>query len=449
MKLKQRLSFYAVVIFSILILMISIFIYVTFKSEMEGKEYQSLESKTILAALYYLEKDELSLGDHEDIKSQLLKKISRKNIIILDSAGKPVYGEMSSLGDIDDRFLKQTKGSNHQHFGTPDFFYNGIYYKDNQGDFVVIARESKKEFNGRMQSLRHVLIISSIIGLLLIFIMSWYLGDWVYAPVTRIASQIKNRDTLNFHHPILLNTSYQELKDLVENYNYLVQRISQTFSVQKNFIDYVSHELRTPISAILGTIEVSNQKKRTIEEYEQLNQQIKEYVNELTVTLDQMLILSGAKTKLEFEQIRVDEIIWRVVENAIAFHQANIQVEINVEDQSYLLWNGNDKLLELAFNNIIENAIKYSQNKLIEIQMYIEHTNLVLSIKDQGIGIPANDINHVTENFYRASNVHGYQGKGIGLSMAKVIFSFHHIDLHIQSLSTGTTVLLKFKQALI
>ena len=82
MKLKHRLALYSVIIFSIIILIVSTIIYFSFYTEMEKKEFKSLQNKTLLASIYYLEKDELPVLEHNNVQSQLIKTISRKNILI-------------------------------------------------------------------------------------------------------------------------------------------------------------------------------------------------------------------------------------------------------------------------------------------------------------------------------------------------------------------------------
>lgn len=439
MKLKQRLSLYAVILFSILIIGVSAIIYFSFAAVMERKEMQGLESKTLLAALYYLEKDELSIGDHENIKSQLLKKISRKNIAIFDSLYHQVYGDMSPTSDIQRQFIDQIRENNSEHFATKDFFYHGIYYQDNQGNFIVIAREPKTEFKTQLQSLFHILWVASAISILIIFFIARYLSKWAYAPIIKITKQIKNRDAQNFHQPIKVEKTYQELQDLVENYNYLVNRISEIFSVQKNFIDYVSHELKTPISALLGILEVTGQKARSAQEYQIVLQKSKQYVHDLEDALNNMLLLSGANPSFEFTTTRIDEIIWKVIENAVIHHQAKIEVNMAVEDQSMLELKGNAKLLEIALTNIVENAIKYSHNKPIQFKLLIVDQKLHIYIIDRGIGIPEKDLPNITRNFYRAANAKNHRGKGIGLSLANIIFSLHHIGMAIHNEPEGGT----------
>ena len=444
MKLKHRLALYSLVIFSVITLLISIGIYFLYYVQMEKSEQQSLESKSLLSAIYYLERDELSSLEHENIQKQLQKTISRRNIAVFDSINGKIAGDMVSISDIPQKFIENVRSEKNSFFTTEHFFYNGIYYEDNEGDFVIVTRESKDDFNNQMQSLLHILIISFFVGLLIIYFFSLFLGYIAYQPIIKVINQIKERDSKNFDKPIHLERSYSEIQDLVNSYNHFVDRISQTFHVQKNFIDYVSHELRTPITALLGTLEVTNQRKRNAAEYEEVIVQLKQYIHDLEKTLEQMMLLSGAKTSFEFSRVRIDEIIWQVIENAILFYHADIEVEIKVERNDLLFQEGNEKLLELAFNNIIENAIKYSDNKKVTVVILEQGGRLVLQVKDQGIGISEEDLKRVKQNFFRGENTGNYSGKGIGLSMANIIFMLHKIELEITSEGKGTQVSLIF-----
>lgn len=407
---------------------------------MVKKEFQSLESKSLLAALYYLEEDEVTNSEHNSIKIQLQRKISKKNILVIDSLNKRFNGNMTSDSNITEKFVEDIRRDKSVQLLTDDYFYNGIFYLDNQGDFVVITRESKDELDEQMKSLLNILIVVSVLGTLFIYVFSNYLSNIAYEPIIKIIQQIKERDAKNFNKPLKLEKSYEEIEDLVKNYNHFIDRITQTFTIQKNFIDYVSHELRTPITALLGTLEVTNTKKRTSEEYEDVIIQLKQYTNDLQETLDQMMLLSGVKTNFEFKQIRIDEVIWQVIENAILYHQAHINVDIKVENNHLLSIHGNEKLLELAFNNIVGNAIKYSDNKPIQIQFLEIDNKLQIHISDQGIGIVEEDLKQIKQNFYRGKNATSYQGKGIGLSMANVIFTLHHFNLEISNNKPKGTV---------
>ncbi len=440
MQLKNRLSIYSVLIFSVVIFVASAAIYISFYRWMKHNEIQILESKTLLAAVFYLEQDESSNSEHESIKDKLRKSISRKDIAIYNTQNIVARGEMLPDKNITVEFLNTIRKNRQANFTTDRFFYNGLFYADNEGNFVVVARELKDDFDNQMYTLLQILIVVFVIGVILIYLFSQLLGRFAYEPIIQIIEQIKERDNKNFYEPIVLEKSYTEIEDLVRTYNHFIDRLAQTFHVQKNFIDYVSHELRTPITALMGTLEVTHQKKRTVDEYQQAIVQSKQYVYDLEETLDKMMLLSGVKTSFEFKTVRIDEIIWQVIENAVLYHQAQIDVKIEVEDSVHLNVYGNTNLLALAFSNLVENAVKYSDNQPVEVLLKSVGSSLQIEIIDRGIGIPESDLNQITQNFYRGKNTKGYQGKGIGLSMAQIVFSLHRMELSVYSDGKGTVV---------
>ncbi|OJX39003.1 MAG: histidine kinase [Flavobacteriia bacterium 40-80] len=444
MQLRHRLSLYLVTVFSIVILIASGAIYFLFYKWMENYEIHTLENKTLLAALYYLEEDEISHSEHETIKDKLRKTISRKDIAIFNFENQKVKGSMPDDDNITKKILNNIRKTNQDHFIADDYFYNGIFYHDNEGDFVVIAREDKTDFNQQLQSLLTILIFVCIGGVVVIYLFSIILGKFAYVPIVNIVNQLKERDNQNFHTPVIITDSYAEIEDLVKTYNLFIARVSEMFHVQKNFIDYVSHELRTPITALLGTLEVTFPQAKSKEEIQLEINKIKQYVQDLEETLNNMMLLSGAKTSFEFKPIRIDEVIWQVVENAVLYHHATIDVEIRIETPSEMIVSANQQLLELAISNLVENAIKYSDNKLIVITLSLEKGRLKIDITDKGIGILKQDIQIIKQNFVRGQNTNGYQGKGIGLSMADIIFRLHSIKMEIHSAESGTTVSLLF-----
>lgn len=439
MKLKNRLSLYSVAIFSVIILVLCAVIYGSYYKQIELREKNSLHSKNLLAAIYYLEKDESSLQEHEYIKNQLLKTISKKNVLILNTSYKRYNGEMDRNPKISDAFLKEVKNSERAFLNADQYFYSGLFYRDNEGDFFVISRESKEEFQAQMNTLLGILITVFLLTIIFVFFFSRYLGFIAYEPINSIISQLKNRSQLNFNEPIKLKKSYTEIEELAKEYNYFVHELNRSFQIQKNFIDYVSHELRTPIAALYGTLEVASLAKRDSEYYENALPKLKSYTKDLEDTLDQMMLLSGTQNELDFVQVRLDEVVFDVTEQLILVHQAKINIKIEVENYQHLTINGDSKLLKLAFKNIIQNAVKYSSNAPVDIILSDNGENIQVQITDSGIGIPNEEIEKISQNFYRANNSKEFEGKGIGLSLAQIIFKLHHANLIINS-KVGETV---------
>ena len=104
----------------------------------------------------------------------------------------------------------------------------------------------------------------------------------------------------------------------------------------------------------------------------------------------------------------------------------------------------NPYLLKIALKNIIDNACKYSE-KEVDLSLFQVEQKIIIEIKDQGIGIPQNELEHIFQSFYRASNTHDYPGQGIGLSLTMKILSAYHATLDISSfIEKGTKVRITF-----
>jgi signal transduction histidine kinase len=105
---------------------------------------------------------------------------------------------------------------------------------------------------------------------------------------------------------------------------------------------------------------------------------------------------------------------------------------------------GNKDLLMLAITNIMTNACKYSSNKPVIVSLASTNNEIVLIIKDQGIGIPESELPFIFDPFFRASNTAAYDGYGIGLPLTKNIIKIHKGELIIKSVQhKGVTVQVK------
>ncbi|HEY0176837.1 MAG TPA: HAMP domain-containing sensor histidine kinase, partial [Pedobacter sp.] len=94
---------------------------------------------------------------------------------------------------------------------------------------------------------------------------------------------------------------------------------------------------------------------------------------------------------------------------------------------------GNLNLLKLAVTNIVNNACKYSDNRVVKLGLSVTAVNIVISVKDQGIGIPKDELQHVFEPFFRASNTGQYNGYGVGLPLSLTIIRLHKGSITIKT----------------
>jgi two-component system phosphate regulon sensor histidine kinase PhoR len=215
----------------------------------------------------------------------------------------------------------------------------------------------------------------------------------------------------------------------------------------KEFIANASHELRTPITIIHGFSE-------TLQDFEQLKpEQRKEIIEKIRKTsfrldklLKSLLTLSGIERGISAEFRKIDGM--KVVEESIEslrilFPEAIIDWD---GPTNLVEWWGDAELLQIAISNLVENGIKYSPIPA-RISIHIEEkmSGWHLSIKDQGIGIPQADLEHIFDRFYRVDKARSRKsgGVGLGLSIVKKVVELHQGTIRVESsLGEGTNFIL-------
>jgi len=115
------------------------------------------------------------------------------------------------------------------------------------------------------------------------------------------------------------------------------------------------------------------------------------------------------------------------------------------DDHDKLLIPANKALLTIAFNNIISNAYKFSNNQLVQCDLDADNDQISITITDLGIGIPDEERQKIFQSFFRASNVKNYHGSGIGLYITAKIINLFNGNVEVKSLKKGTSFIIKFQ----
>lgn len=448
MKIKNRLTFLTSLTFGVVFIGAAVVIYILFYQSSEKRIYNDLQKICLLSAIYYLEQDELPLKEHKQIKQQYDEHIKEVEVGIYDANNKIAYGKNLSSRSITPDLLNSARKKGKLTFKSKENFYASIFYRDNQGDFVVIVKASDTDFTALVNQLMLIMGLVLVVGLIVIFFVSRLLSNLAYKPIDAIIEQVNEIEASSLDRIITNVDTDDELQKLIESYNNLLKRLADTFKTQKNFINYVSHEFKTPLASISGHLEVFAQKERSPEEYQNLTQKVIKNVYEVEQILNTLLIVSGLKIEVATrDKFRLDELIWSINDSIAAlpqFKNTVLQIEFHVVDQNKLEVKGNESEISMAVYNIIENAVKYANGKPVAIELAQKEENLQLTISDQGTGISTHDLKHIHETFYRGTNVGSVQGSGIGLSLASILFAKNNIAFAIDSeKEKGTTVILQ------
>ena len=214
--------------------------------------------------------------------------------------------------------------------------------------------------------------------------------------------------------------------------NYIIKGFEQVALLNKmksEFISVASHQLRTPLSAMKWEIELLLSKLKEglnarqlemIDKMSRSNERMIRLVNDL---LDVVRLEQGRLALLR-ENLKLAEVIKEVIDDVTPLAKANnIKIKLIASDRPFEI-EGDKKRIKMAVENLVSNAVKYSVNGgNVEIKIETEKDYQLVSIKDDGVGIPEKQQDHVFEKFFRSDNVIRYQtdGTGLGLYIAKNI----------------------------
>ena len=223
--------------------------------------------------------------------------------------------------------------------------------------------------------------------------------------------------------------------------------IKRLENIRSQFVANVSHELKTPLTSIKGFaetlkyVEDSNTRNKFLDI-------IDKEAERLTSLINDILILSNIENniKMKNEEFNPCETIEEATN--IFINRSNKDVNINFEfnDKTNLIGD-KDKFYQMLLN-LIENAIKYSNEKIsINIKTYGNKNYFYLEIEDNGIGIPKEDLPRIFERFYRVDKSRAKGGTGLGLAIVKHIVKMFNGEIYVKSeLNTGTTFKIKIRK---
>ena len=316
-------------------------------------------------------------------------------------------------------------------------FITGPINIGNSQYIIQIVRENDM-FQEFIESSLPILIFTLILGLVLSGIGAMYVSKNFINRLRRLITtmnEIKEKG-------INKRAEISELNDEVDKvnivFNSMMDELEDAFHEQSRFVSDASHELKTPLTALHGHLSMlkrwgKNDKQRL---EKSLDICLKE-VERLKKLVNDMLLLSKAeKTEVDFNKLdEIDPIIvvYEVVEHYKILNP-NVKYIINIEENIKVKIDPNDlKQLLIIF---IDNSIKYNNKDNIEIQIILKNElgKLKLEVRDNGIGIPKNEINNVMKRFYKIDKSRVNNNSfGIGLSIANRIVNNYNTKIYIES----------------
>ena len=267
----------------------------------------------------------------------------------------------------------------------------------------------------------------------------------------KIVDPINN---INLEHP-LENNKYKEIEPLLirieAQKNELMKENEEVLNaskVRQEFTSNVSHELKTPLHVISGYAELIKEGIVKDSDVKEFGEKIYSEASRMSKLVEDIMKISKLESDKDFEktQLKLKNIVVAIVDSLmIEADKKNVKFKLSLNDCSI---SGNyDSIYSLIFN-LVDNAIKYNKtNGKITIKLQEVSNNVILSVKDTGIGIPKEDLDRIFERFYRVDKSRSKDsgGTGLGLAIVKHSLIVNNATIKVESeLKKGSTFTVTF-----
>ena len=299
-------------------------------------------------------------------------------------------------------------------------------------------------------NLLSTMVVISVLAVLLAMIGSWAVLGRAFFPleaITETVDQINRADDLSRRIPYQDETE-DEVGSLVVSFNQTLERLESLFTSQQRFLADVSHELRTPLTVIKGNVDLMRRMKAADEES---LSSIDQEAGRLTRLVGGLLMLAQAesgKLTLNFAPVELDLLLTEVFTEMRVLAGSKVHVHLNDIDQ--VMVNGDRDRLKQVLLNLVANAILYTPpggDIFLSISKLGDQARII--VRDTGPGIPAEDLPHIFDRFYRAEKSRTRSktsGFGLGLSIAHWIVEHHDGQIKVESKEgKGTTFVIWLK----
>jgi signal transduction histidine kinase len=318
----------------------------------------------------------------------------------------------------------------------------------------MVSAAEDVEGKQNLSSLLSILIASFLVGVIIILVSGYFFSRGLLLPIKKITEDVEEISAQNLARRIQTGAAKDEWYQLSHTLNNLLNRLQESFELQRRFISNASHELSTPLTSISSQLEVSLQRPRDAEEYRKVMQSIYQdvqHMSKLTQTLLEFAKASGNSGGLEIDLIRIDEIILNLPSEAIKIDSAYsifLEFENLPEEEEKLLVFGNEALLLTAIKNIAINACKYSNDHQAVVTLKVEEDYLSIIVSDKGKGMPQEELSNIFQPFYRVEEDRHTGGFGLGLSLAERIIKLHKGSIEVLSVvDQGTSFIIRLPAA--
>lgn len=457
-KLGKKLFIIFLVLVILSLLLVSIFI--NFSIGERFDDFINLQREENIKELASMISEDLENNNFDRLR-EIINNFSRTNQIPIwleDKNGEIIY--FSAQANQMTQMMRRMGMSNnsYQNFNRRPEEFPGqsrqeVIYLNGEKEYTLYWKEVHAEnqinsnlYNYFKKNTYQAIIFSALIVIFLVIIISFILSKRITMPLIKLKNAALDVAQGNYDQNIE-SKGDDELSELLSAFNLMTKKLHRLEKIRKESASDLAHELRTPITTIKGYLEAVEDRK--IEMNKEVLIELQEETDRMINLIEKLNDFSNAQNKvlnLKKEQINLSKIIKKVIKQKQSYlAEKNIDLKLEVKE-NLILKGDKDSLIQI-FNNILENAVKYNkQNGEIKINSFENEKEIIIDIKDTGIGISREDLPYIFERFYRAdkSRNSDNQGTGIGLAVTKELMEAHQGEIKVESDENGSLFKLRF-----
>ncbi len=249
------------------------------------------------------------------------------------------------------------------------------------------------------------------------------------------ASKVAKGD-FNVRVPVFFDKPKSEMDYLAVNFNKMLTEISSLENMRNNFVADVSHEIKTPLSVIQGYADLLQNQDLSVEKRREYTFLLSEAITSLTNLVTNILKLNKIENQgiIQKEKFSLDEQIrYCILSFEDKIEEKNIELNVDLDEATLKT----DKaLLEIVWNNLISNAIKYtSYGGTVSIDLKKDKNGIIVRVADNGCGMSKEMQKHIFDKFYQGDSSHSQEGNGLGLALVKQVINMLDYKIEVESAS--------------
>ena len=347
-----------------------------------------------------------------------------------DTAYNTVIATASPVGDTMSRY-----------FHHPEFPVLSLYrtWKHGSESQILLVHTDISSINRHSAELLLWTLLLSLLAFLGSVLLSYYNTHRLIDPFVEINHIVQCYSRGDFSQRISIKGK-DEAAQLGRSFNEMAEQIKDLDNTRRSFVVNVSHELRSPLTSMKGFLEAMQDGTIPQEQFPEYIGIVLAETRRMTAMVNDLLDLSRIESgmiELHFETFDINELIRRTLITFEArLSERNMEMEVRfAQEQCYVY--ADSTQISQVLRNLIDNAIKYSGiGQTVSVSTYSMRREVYVTVKDNGVGIPQEDIPHIFDRFYKVEKAHTPSptvGSGLGLSIVKRIIEQHGQTITVRS----------------